>query len=120
MRFDISTQATSRILKTPVQRIEGVANGDIDVRVSPPTRRITIYDDLAPRHLKVDTDIVEMVFAAVPVRCANDDPAGQNTRMEFNEPRGSFQYSRAHRLRGWDIAEGDLRGDRVHQFTRVA
>lgn len=120
MSFDISPPAPSRILETPVKRIEGVANGYIDVLVSLPKSRIAIYDDLAPRHLEIDTYIVETVFTAVPMWRTNDDTAGHNTGMEFTELCGPLDNPGTHSLRGGYIAESDLRGDRVHRCTWVS
>jgi len=98
--FDVSTLATSRIFQSTVKSIEGVADRDIDVLVRLAGRRRPIYDDVATRHLEIDTDAVETAFGAVSVRCANDDTAGRDAGMEFGELYGSLDDAGTNRFRG--------------------
>jgi hypothetical protein len=103
VRLHIPPPDSDVVLQLARGGINGVTDSHINVLVAVIPTRITINDDFGAWNVQIDTNVIDIAFDVMPVRCRNRHPATQYVRRESLEPFAALSGSRLDELGSLDI-----------------
>jgi len=106
--LDAAAHLPCLILQPVRRRIEGVADGDIDVLMGVVDGFCPIDDYVFSRHADIDPHVVELALVMMAVRCLHYDSAADDAVVEAFEFRRLFADAFLDGGGGVHVTEADL------------
>lgn len=117
MHLGGALSAADMILQAPLNGIESVADGDIDVLMGVMFPGLSIDHDFGTGNHEVDADVVQLSLVMVPMRRLDDNMASGDSIEELFKPFGPLTDPSFHRIGVRDVAKRDLQWDLHHDLT---
>src|SRR3990170_8322264 len=122
MDFYRPAHAPRMVFQLSTRRIEGIANGDINVLMRMVERARMPDEDILPRHTDVDPHVIKLAVVMMTMRGLDDNSAPHNAIVKALELSGFLANSSLHRWRRFHPMKTDLQGHlhrTIHYFSRV-
>ena len=95
-------------LDLTLRGVEGIPYRHVDIFVRVVLRRLTIHDDLVPRHRQIDTHVKQRTLMLVAMRRLDHDPTAHDMLVKTVEPFGPLAHPLFHGGGGLHPSESDL------------